>query len=401
MKIVFLIGAVQIGGGNYVVVQHALEAAAQGHDVTILSMYRFSPQDLAWHPGFSKLKVGHLNDAEGQQFDIAIATWWKTALELPKVAADQYAYFVQSIESRFYDDPEDAMRRLVDRTYELRLPGITEATWIQAYLQQTYGSAYHLARNGIRKDLYSPSGDSAAPRVPGKLRVLVEGSLKAPKIKNTARTVRAVNRGKPFETWMLTSTKLPWYPGVDRLFTSVPIDQVARIYRSCDVIVKLSFIEGMFGPPLEMFHCGGTAIVYNVSGHDEYIRHGSNALIAKMHDEAQVVAHLKQLRDEPELLRTLKAGALDTAAQWPSWPDASRLFLEHVHALCDAPRVSRDVLTQQVLQIRTEFANELGPVSAPNQPPPPSKLSRAGLQGAQRAIQSATTFMGYIADGYR
>ena len=193
--------------------------------------------------------------------------------------------------------------------------------------------------------------------------------MKAPKIKNTARTVRAVNQAKPFETWMLTSTKLPWYPGIDRLFTSVPIDQVARIYRSCDVIVKLSFIEGMFGPPLEMFHCGGTAIVYDVSGHDEYIRHGSNALVAKMHDEAQVVAYLKQLRDEPELLHTLKAGALATAAQWPSWPDASRLFLEHVHSLLEAPRVSRDVLTQQVMQIRTEFANQLGPVSASGQPP--------------------------------
>ncbi len=212
MKIVFLIGAVQIGGGNYVVVQHALHAAEQGHDVTILSMHRFSRDDLAWHPAFTKLKVGHVSEAQGQRFDIAIATWWKTALELPKVAAAQYAYFVQSIESRFYDGSEDTMRRLVDQTYELRLPGITEATWIQTYLQQTYGSVYHLARNGIRKDLYSPNGDCAAPRVPGKLRVLVEGSLKAPKIKNTARTVRAVNRGKPFETWMLTSTKLHGIP---------------------------------------------------------------------------------------------------------------------------------------------------------------------------------------------
>ena len=53
------------------------------------------------------------------------------------------------------------------------------------------------------------------------------------------------------------------------------------IYRSCDVIVKLSYVEGMFGPPLEMFHCGGTSIVYDVTGHDEYIVHGKNGLVAK------------------------------------------------------------------------------------------------------------------------
>ena len=401
MNIVFLIGGVQISGGNYVVVQHALHAADQGHDVTILTMYRFAPEDLAWHPGFGEVKVGHLSEAEGQRFDIAIATWWKTALELPRLAANQYAYFVQSIESRFFGESEGAMRRLVDRTYELRMPGITEATWIQAYLQKTYGSTYHLAKNGIRKDLYADVGVCAEPRVPGKLRVLVEGSLGAPKIKNTARAVRTARRAQPFETWLLTSTKLPWYPGIDRLFSSVPIDQVARIYRSCDVIVKLSFIEGMFGPPLEMFHCGGTAIVYDVSGHDEYIRHGSNALIAKMHDEAQVVAYLKQLRDEPELLHALKAGALATAAQWPSWPDASRLFLEHVHALCEAPRVSRDVLTQQVLQVRTEFANELGPVSPLGQPSLPAKRADGGLHRARQAVRNARTLMRYVADGYR
>jgi hypothetical protein len=38
------------------------------------------------------------------------------------------------------------------------------------------------------------------------------------------------------------------------------------VYRSCDILGKLSYVEGMFGPPLEMFHCGWTAIVYNVTG---------------------------------------------------------------------------------------------------------------------------------------
>jgi hypothetical protein len=56
---------------------------------------------------------------------------------------------------------------------------------------------------------------------------------------------------------------------------------MASVYRSCDDILKLSLVESMFGPPLEMFHCGGTAIVYNVTGHDEYIVHGRNALVAE------------------------------------------------------------------------------------------------------------------------
>lgn len=69
-----------------------------------------------------------------------------------------------------------------------------------------------------------------------------------------------------------------------------------EIYRSCDVIVKLSYIEGMFGPPLEMFHCGGTAIVYDVTGHDEYIVHEKNALVVKTDDDKQVINYIKWIK---------------------------------------------------------------------------------------------------------
>jgi hypothetical protein len=82
----------------------------------------------------------------------------------------------------------------------------------------------------------------------------------------------------------------------------------------------------MFGPPLELFHCGGTAIVYNVTGHDEYIVHGRNALVAERHDEAAVVRFIRQLKDFPPFLEALKANARDTAAQWPDWPAATAQF---------------------------------------------------------------------------
>ena len=64
----------------------------------------------------------------------------RTATELHKINADQYAYFVQSIESRFYPDVEKPLHALVDSTYELGLPVVTEATWIQEYLQQHHAT---------------------------------------------------------------------------------------------------------------------------------------------------------------------------------------------------------------------------------------------------------------------
>lgn len=324
MRIAFFIGSADISGGTYVIYQHALHAKAAGHDVTIALLYPAMPTN-NWHPALGTLRFVPVESLKGERFDLAIATWWRTANELHCIDAEQYAYFVQSIESRFYPEHEAPLRALVDATYELPLPTVTEATWIQEHLE-SYGTRADLVRNGIRKDLYSVEGRVESPRPPrGQLRVLVEGPLGV-FFKNVGRSLRLSRRSKADQTWLLTSTDLGWYPGVARTFSRVPIDSVSPIYRSCDVILKLSYVEGMFGPPLEMFHCGGTAVVYDVTGHDEYISNGTNALVLRRDDEQGVVDALNRLRDEPALLEQLKQGALATARAWPDWGESSTQF---------------------------------------------------------------------------
>ncbi|MER2419141.1 glycosyltransferase, partial [Klebsiella pneumoniae] len=111
-------------------------------------------------------------------------------------------------------------------------------------------------------------------------------------------------------------------PGVSRVFSRVPMKVTPDIYRSCDILVKLSTVEGMFGPPLEIFHCGGTAIVFDVTGHDEYIVDGQNACVVHRGDMDGVVTTLRRLLNDRTELARLQAGALKTAEAWVSW-DAS------------------------------------------------------------------------------
>ena len=108
----------------------------------------------------------------------------------------------------------------------------------------------------------------------------------------------------------------------------MPPADCAKIYRSCDVIVKLSYVEGMFGPPLEMFHCGGTTIVYDVTGHDEYIEHEKNGLVVKTDDDDKVVEYINKLKDNPRYLNKLKKEALVTAKNWISWEESSLRFYD-------------------------------------------------------------------------
>lgn len=357
MKVCFLVGSMAISGGTYVIVQHASYLRDHGYDVTLAVQEPFTAETLSWHNEAPRLRCVPIANAKSEKFDLVIATWWKTALELHEFDAARYAYFVQSIESRFYPETEVPLRALVDATYRLPVTYITEATWIKDHLQSHFGQAAALVKNGIRKDVYAPTGPTIAARNPARPRVLVEGHFGVP-FKNTALAIRLAREAGASEIWLLTGSPVRWIPGVSRVYSRVPMVKTAEIYRSCDVLLKLSTVEGMFGPPLEMFHCGGTAIVFNVTGHDEYIVDNENSRVVSTGNLDSVVATIRTvLNDRDELVR-LKAGALRTAQAWPSWQDASAKFADWVESCLQGPVVSRDECAAVVAKAWSDYGRD-------------------------------------------
>ena len=53
---------------------------------------------------------------------------------------------------------------------------------------------------------------------------------------------------------------------------------------SCDVLIKMSRVEGFFMPPLEMMACGGTVLTGKVTGYNEYVVDGYNGLVVEQGD---------------------------------------------------------------------------------------------------------------------
>ena len=354
-KICFLVGSMAISGGTYVIVQHAAYLQNNGYDVTLAVQESFTARTLAWHDQTSRLRCVPIDEAKSESFDLVIATWWKTALELRYFNAPRFAYFVQSIESRFYPATEVQLRALVDATYQLPVAYVTEATWIRDHLAARYGHQAALVRNGIRKDVYSTAGPAIAPRDPNRQpRVLVEGHFGV-SFKNTALGVRLAREAGAKDIWVLTGSPVKWIPGVSRAFSRVPMNVTPEIYRSCDILVKLSTVEGMFGPPLEIFHCGGTSIVFDVTGHDEYIVNGENACVVRRGDMDGVVTTLRRLLGERTELARLQGGALQTAASWDSWDESSAAFSNWIEIVLASPCVDQVALAELSEKAFAEF----------------------------------------------
>jgi len=345
-KICFLVGSMAISGGTHVIVQHAAYLQDHGFSVTLAVQEPFTDQTLAWHDLISRLRCIPIDAAKNENFDLVVATWWKTALELHHFNAPRYAYFVQSVESRFYPEAEKPLRTLIESTLRFPVAYVTEATWIRQYLAKDYGHEVTLVRNGIRKDIYRLSGPAIKRRDPNKQpRVLVEGHFGV-RFKNTALGIRLAKEAGAKDIWVLTGSPVKWLPGVSRVFSQVPMNTTPKIYRSCDILVKLSTVEGMFGPPLEIFHCGGTAIVFDVTGHDEYIVDNHNAYVVSRHDIGGVVSALNRLLNYRNELERLKKGALSTANAWVSWDESSAAFLDWVEDVLAGPTTNRaDVAT--------------------------------------------------------
>lgn len=329
-NILFLIGSANISGGTYVILQHALYLQNISCNVTLAciefeELSSLLESDKPWHPGLKQLHFIAIKDINKKRYDLAIFTWWKTIFYLPKLYAKNIVYFIQSIESKFYDPLDTPLCCLVNSTYTLNLPVITEATWIKHYLYKHYGSNAQLVHNGIRKDIYFEKTASLINKNTQKLRILVEGPLGVP-FKNTEKTLALCSKIPNIELWWLTSSKISHYKNVDKIFSCLTIEKAAEVYRSCDVLVKLSYVEGMFAPPLEIFHCGGTCIVYDVTGHDEYIKNNYNGIVVKTDDEESVTQAIQLLIQDKNYLNKLKAGALETAKSWLSWEQSSSKF---------------------------------------------------------------------------
>ncbi|QHD02569.1 glycosyl transferase family 1 [Pseudomonas sp. S04] len=345
-----------ISGGTYVIIQHASYLRRHGYDVTLAVQEPFSAATLSWHDEAPKLRCLPIEEAKQESFDLVIATWWKTAFELGNFDARRYAYFVQSIESRFYPESEIPLRALVDATYRFPIEYVTEATWIQQYLKDDFNRDTALVRNGIRKDVYSTQGVASAPRpTDAQPRILVEGHFGV-SFKNTALGVRLAREAGAKDIWVLTGSPIKWLPGVSRVFSRVPMVKTAEIYRSCDILIKLSTVEGMFGPPLELFHCGGTAVVFDVSGHDEYIVNGDNAVVIPTGDTDSVVNVLKKLISDRTELSRLQEGARQTADNWPSWHDSSALFCEWVEKCLEGPLMEKSIFTELTVKAFNEYS---------------------------------------------
>jgi glycosyltransferase involved in cell wall biosynthesis len=333
VKVAFLVNDLQLSGGVGVIVAHARRLRDRHGMHISLVLARESAAPHWGHEALEGLPVVSLAEARREHHDLAISTWWETAYSLFEVPADRHASFVQSLEDRFY---RAGSREQLEARLALDLPVsfVTEARWIAATLADVRPEApCHLVPNGIDKRVFA-SPPTVSLRGDGPLRVLVEGYAHV-WFKGVNEAIDVVRRMRePRHLTVITPRRDGLDArGADRVVGPLSQRALAALYAESDVLVKLSRVEGMYGPPLEAFHMGATCVTTEVTGHDEYIRHGVNALVCDWDDPDGTARLLDLLARDRALLERLRAGALDTARAWPGWDEAGDVMAEALRAI--------------------------------------------------------------------
>lgn len=342
MKIAFVLNDLRLSGGVNVILQHASRMASTGSDKVFL-LIRESIDD-HWHqPLVGKAKIIPREDWQNDSYDIAIATYWETLLLLGDVTSKSYVWFCQLYEDRFFPDRNPSISTM-QIAGSIPLPVVTEAHWLQDLLvSENPDRAVEVVLNGIDKDTFT---ESRFPHNPGQgFTVLVEGSLDA-LAKNTAYALEGSLRSdkatlithvgnRPYET------EDPRYHFIQ---SGLSFSQMADLYRSHHVQVKTPLAEGMFGPPLEGFHCGLPAIVTPVTGAEEYIVDQENSLVVLWDDPHGVGKAIDTLAENPDLWRKLQNGARATAEAWPNWDTQSALFRESLMRIAQTSKLTQSDL---------------------------------------------------------
>jgi O-antigen biosynthesis protein len=340
MRVAFVVPNLSPSGGTRVVAGHARRLAEEhGIDADVVAT------------------DGDLTAARKRRYDVVIATWWATAEAVYALDAARRVVFLQSLEYQWYRRAEAADALPASLVLSLPLHYVAVSAGLAAEFERLRpDAACPVVPNGVDKDVFTPRDPE---RPGGPLRVLVEGQptiwLKG--VEDAVRAVRAMSEPAHLTVAALHADATDRLDA-DDVRVGLTSEEMAELYRSSDVVLKLSRVEGLGLPAIEAMHCGVPCVVTPFAGHSDYMRHGENGVVVGFDDLPGATAWLDTLARGAALRERLRRGALETAAGWPSPHESTARLagvLEEIHA---APEPAADPAIAGVLA-RVRLASEL------------------------------------------
>ncbi len=312
-KVLYLTPTFGCSGGIRVIFEHCNRLSRRGHDVFVAS------EDGSCDPSSSsfdlEVPVVSPDDVPGLRPDVVVATGATTPWTVLRWALDcRIFYLVQGTEPYFQDDAASMQR--AQASYRLpQLSLVTVSPHLERWLKEHHGRDCELVENGVDEEIFFPEPVFEKQRA----RVLIEGPSTVPwKGVGDAFDIAG---DLDVEVWRLSPTS-DHHPGIDRLWCRPDQETVRRIYSSCDLLLKTSYMEaGTPLPVMEAMACACPVVAYDTPGIRQHCRHEENALLVCQGDVVGARHAVARLLSDGGLRARLAEGGLETALSRFSWEE--------------------------------------------------------------------------------
>jgi glycosyltransferase involved in cell wall biosynthesis len=284
-------------------------------------------------------------DPQPGPVDAAIATLWSSAYPLLHLRETRAKfYFIQDNEQQFY--PAGAGSALVEHTYRLGFPGIINTPGL-ADVYRSYGNPAVSFVPAVDTHRYYPATEPRAPGAP--VRVFFYGRPKTSRnafglgIAALARLKEAYGDRVDIvcagENWNPSQFGLAGR--IRNLGVLGTLEEVAALYRSCDIGLVFMFTKHPSYQPFE-FMASGMATVSNINPATEWLlRDGENCLLTPPLP-SPTADRMGRLVEDAELRHRLAAAGRQEVLRY-GWEDQ----IEHVW---EAINLRNDLLVDSLNQ---------------------------------------------------
>lgn len=245
--------------------------------------------------------------------DAAIATLWSSAYPLLKMdAARAKFYFVQDFEPQFY--PAGAASALVEQTYRFGLPGIVNTPGL-ADAYREYGNPAVSFVPAVDTHRYHPPVEPRPDDAP--VRVFFYARPSTPRNAFGLGLAALAKVKERFgERVEIVCAGEHWNPGqygqadrIHNLGVLGSLEEVAALYRSCDVGLVFMLTKHPSYQPLE-FMASGVATVSNTNPSTAWLLHDGDNCLLTPPAPTPVAERLGRLIEDADLRRRIAAAGL-------------------------------------------------------------------------------------------
>jgi glycosyltransferase involved in cell wall biosynthesis len=350
MKITFLIMNADMTGGSRIIAGHAKRLAARGHQVTVVVNRARGPTWLQRLSRFRTLastanppakrpshfdglgldmrvskRAGSISDQDVPDADVVIATWWETAEWAQRLSASKGArvYFIQGHEIFSYL-PVDRVRA----TYRAPLHKVTVSAWLRRVIEREYGDhQVDLALNAVDLSVLDAPERGRQPST-------TVGFLYNPMPSKRADLVLQAVSLLALEFPDLRVVAFGEYPapsdcglGERFAYTRLPTQQqIAEIYRRCDVWVSAAVDEGFVLPALEAMACRTPVVATRSGWPADAIESGSNGYLAQPNDLESLLSGVREVLSLTDFQWRSMSSRAHATAHSHSWEQSTNQF---------------------------------------------------------------------------